>query len=128
MPENVASLFWSFRGMVACGFCLILLFSVGFYLSARRQLEQRWFLWIALLSLPLPWISAELGWFVAEHGRQPWVVEGVLPTFLGASSLTAKDVWTSLLGFAVFYSGLAVVEIYLMMKYIRLGPDNFLGE
>ncbi len=124
VPGQVGLLFWFFHIMVLCGFFFILLFAVSFAFSARRTLDKRWFLWIVLLSLPLPWIAAEMGWYVAEHGRQPWVVEGVLPTFLGVSSLSAKDLWISLLGFAGFYSGLAVIEVYLMMKYIRLGPDN----
>jgi cytochrome bd ubiquinol oxidase subunit I len=124
VPSNVALLFWSFRTMVACGFFFILLFAVGFYLSAKRKLDKKWFLWIALLSLPLPWIAAEVGWFVAEHGRQPWVVEGILPTFLGTSSLAPKDLWISISGFVLFYSSLAVVEVFLMVKYIRLGPDG----
>lgn len=125
VPKGMPYLFWAFRGMVACGFFFIALFVVGFYLSARRQLLQRWYLRIALLSLPLPWVAAELGWFVAEHGRQPWVVEGVLPTFLGTSSLSLGDVTTSLVGFIILYTGLAIVEVYLMLKYIRLGPDGF---
>ena len=50
---------------------------------------------MALWSLPLPWIAAELGWFVAEVGRQPWVIEGVLPTFLAVSSLSAANVLTA---------------------------------
>lgn len=124
VPDSVATLFWSFRIMVVCGLFFILLFGVGFYLSARRLLEKRWFLWSALLALPLPWIAAELGWFVAEHGRQPWVVEGILPTFLGVSSLSVGDVWTSLVGFALFYSILAVIELYLMVKFVKLGPEE----
>jgi cytochrome d ubiquinol oxidase subunit I len=91
-------------------------------LSARRQLNKPWFLRLALWSLPLPWISSELGWFVAEHGRQPWVVEGVLPTFMGTSSLTTGQLSLSLTGFIVFYSVLAVIEIYLMIKTVRTGP------
>lgn len=124
VPGEVGLLFWFFRVMVACGLFFILLFAVSFVFSARRTLDQRWYLWIVLFSLPLPWIAAEMGWFVAEHGRQPWVVEGVLPTFLGVSSLSSADLWTTILGFALFYSALAVVEVYLMVKYIRLGPDN----
>ncbi len=124
VPDSVASLFWSFRIMVACGLFFIALFSLSFYLAAKRQLEKRWFLWLALLAIPLPWIAAELGWFVAEHGRQPWVVEGVLPTFLGVSSLAPRDLWASLIGFAVFYSSLAAIEIFLMLKFVRLGPDR----
>ena len=79
---------------------------------------------MALWSLPLPWIAAELGWIVAEYGRQPWVVQGVLPTSLATSSVSFAQVLTSLSGFVIFYTVLAVVEVYLMVKYIRLGPDN----
>ncbi len=124
VPGHVATLFWSFRAMVACGFFFILLFGTGFYLSAKRKLESRWFLHIAAWSWPLPWLAAELGWYVAEHGRQPWVVENILPTFLGASTVTTSNLWISLLGFVVLYSGLAIIEIYLLLKYIRLGPDG----
>jgi cytochrome d ubiquinol oxidase subunit I len=123
VPE-VGTLFWSFRVMVAIGLFLICLFAFGFYLSAKRKMELRWYLWVALLSLPLPWVAAEVGWLVAEHGRQPWVVQGMLPTFLGSSSLTAHQVLNSLLGFVFFYSVLAAVELYLMIKYIRLGPEG----
>ncbi len=83
---------------------------------------------MALLSLPLPWIAIELGWIVAEYGRQPWAVEGVLPTFLGVSSTDASNVVFSLIGFVVFYSALLVVDLFLMLKYIRLGPDETLGH
>ena len=122
---DVFTLFWAFRLMVACGFFFIALFSVAFYLAQRRRLlKYRWFLWMALLSLPLPWIAAETGWVVAEYGRQPWVVDGLLPTFLGVSSVSASAVWMSLIGFIFFYSVLFVVEVYLMLKYIRLGPEN----
>lgn len=123
---NVTPLFWSFRVMVACGFFFIALFVVAFTLSVRRKLETRWFLWVALLSLPLPWISSELGWFVAEYGRQPWVIEGILPTFLGVSSLTLNQVLFSLGGFVLFYSFLAIIELFLMIKYIKLGPTGVL--
>lgn len=123
---NVAPIFWSFRVMVGCGFFFIALFATAFFLSIRRQWQQPWFLWIATLSLPLPWLAAEMGWFVAEHGRQPWVIEGVLPTFLGTSSLTTHAVMTSLIGFIVLYSFLTLIEVYLMVKYIRLGPEYLL--
>lgn len=124
IPGHISTIFWTFRGMVACGFYFIFLFAVGFYLSAKRRLNLRWFLYLSLFSIPLPWIAVEFGWFVAEHGRQPWVVEGVLPTFLGTSSLTTSHLGISLTGFALFYTLLAIVEIYLMIKYIRLGPDG----
>ncbi len=122
---DVAVLFWSFRVMAGLGFYFIGLFAVMFYVASRRQLERRrWLLWIAFLSLPLPWIAAEVGWVVAEYGRQPWIIEGVLPTFLGASPVPAANVWTSLIGFVVFYTTLLVVDLWLMFKYARLGPTE----
>jgi cytochrome d ubiquinol oxidase subunit I len=119
----VSPLFWSFRLMVGLGFLFIALFAVAFYLaSARRLLSSRAFLYVALWVLPLPWIAAELGWYVAEVGRQPWVIEGVLPTFLAVSSLSASNVLTTLVGFIAFYSILLIVDIYLMVKAVRFGP------
>ena len=122
---NVPVLFWSFRLMVGLGVFFIALFATAFYLAARhRFLQNRWFLWIAFLSLPLPWLAAELGWIVAEYGRQPWAVDGVLPTFLGASALPAMNVWLSLAAFVAFYSALAAVDVYLLVRMIRRGPEG----
>jgi cytochrome d ubiquinol oxidase subunit I len=126
---DVSPLFWSFRIMVGLGFYFIALFAFAFWLSARRQLTRyRWFLWVALITLPAPWIAAELGWFVAEVGRQPWVIEGVLPTFLAVSSISAANVATTLIGFIVFYTTLAIVDVYLMIKAIRQGPGEAAGS
>jgi cytochrome d ubiquinol oxidase subunit I len=122
---NVPVLFWSFRLMVALGLFLIALFAMAFYLCTRHRLEgNRWFLRVAIVSLPLPWIAAELGWIVAEYGRQPWSIDGVLPTFLGVSVTAAGNVLLSLAGFVAFYSTLAVVDVYLMTRMIRRGPEG----
>ena len=122
---NVPVLFWSFRIMVACGLWFIALFGYAFWLSAKRQLDRhRWFLRATLWSLPLPWLAIELGWIVAEYGRQPWAIEGVLPTALGVSSVSASQVATSLGGFMLFYTALAIVDVMLMLKYVRKGPDG----
>ena len=121
----VLPLFFSFRIMVLLGFYFIALFGTMFVLASRRELERyRWLLHVCLWSLPLPWIAAELGWVVAEVGRQPWTIVGVLPTFLSVSSVPAIDVWISIAGFVLFYSVLACVEVYLMVRTIRLGPDT----
>ncbi len=122
---NVPVLFWSFRLMVGCGLWFIALFAVAFWFASRRELTtHRWFLRTALYSLPLPWLAAELGWVVAENGRQPWAIEGILPTALGVSSVSAAQVATSLAGFVIFYTTLAVVDIAMMRKYIGKGPDG----
>jgi cytochrome d ubiquinol oxidase subunit I len=122
---NVPVLFWSFRFMVGIGLFLIALFATAFYLSARQQFERhRWFLRVALFSLPLPWLAAELGWIVAEYGRQPWAIDGLLPTFLGVSATPSTNVLLSLTGFTIFYSALAAVDIFLLLRMIRRGPDG----
>ncbi len=122
---NVPVLFWAFRIMVACGFWFIALFAYSFWLASRRELDRRrWYLKAALWSLPLPWVAAELGWIVAEYGRQPWAIEGILPTALGVSSVSVAQVATSLAGFVIFYTALAVVDAVLMLKYARKGPDG----
>ena len=122
---NVPVLFWSFRIMVGCGFWFIALFAYSFWLaSTRNLLRYRGYLRVALYSLPLPWLAAELGWVVAEYGRQPWAIEGVLPTALGVSSVSTGQVEISLTGFVLFYTALAVVDVILMRKYIRKGPDG----
>ncbi|QGM97169.1 cytochrome ubiquinol oxidase subunit I [Methylocystis parvus] len=119
---DVPVLFWSFRIMVALGFYFIALFGVAFYLSSRRRCGAPWFLKMTMFSLPLPWIAAELGWIVAEYGRQPWIIDGVMPTFLGVSDVPASNVAASLAAFVLFYTALAVVDVALLVKYIRKGP------
>ena len=122
---DVPVLFWCFRVMVGLGIALILLFATAFWYAARHSFEwHRTFLRLALLSLPLPWIAAELGWIVAEYGRQPWAIEGVLPTFLAVSTVSAHNVMLSLIGFVLFYSTLAVVDAYLMVRMIRQGTGR----
>jgi cytochrome d ubiquinol oxidase subunit I len=123
---HVPSLFWSFRLMVALGFGFILLFALAFWQASRRDFSRRGLQTVALFALPTPWIAAELGWFVAEHGRQPWSIEGILPTFLSASSVSGGQVLFTLGGFVLFYSTLAVVDVFLMVRYVRMGPAQAL--
>jgi cytochrome bd ubiquinol oxidase subunit I len=125
---DVPVLFWSFRIMVALGFYFIALFGVAFYLSSRRRCGRPWFLRLVMFSLPLPWVAAELGWIVAEYGRQPWIIDGVMPTFLGVSSVPASNVAASLAAFVLFYTALAVVDVALIIKYIRKGPHSKADE
>src|SRR3990167_9310793 len=122
---HVATMFWTFRAMVASGFLMLLLFALAAWASVKRNAENKpWLLKFALLSLPLPWIAAQTGWIVAEHGRQPWSIAEVLPVHLSASSISAADVWGSLAALITFYSLLLVVEMYLMIKFARLGPSS----
>jgi cytochrome d ubiquinol oxidase subunit I len=122
---QVAPLFWSFRVMVAAGAWMLLLIVFGFYYNARRVIQdKRWLLRLFVLSIPVPWLAAETGWFVAEFGRQPWAIGEVLPTGIAVSSLTVADVAMSLSGFVVFYTVLFIIEMYLMLKFSRQGPSS----
>jgi cytochrome bd ubiquinol oxidase subunit I len=116
-------LFWAFRIMVGLGFAFIAVLGWFFYQSSFKGMRfSRPALWFAVLIVPTPWIAAELGWFVAEYGRQPWTVDGVLPTALSVSNLSALDLLLTLTGFVAFYSILFIIEMGLMFKYIRKGP------
>jgi len=125
---NVPLMFWLFRLMAGVGFFEIALFATAFVLVNLRKVEPRWLLALAVVMLPLPWIAAEGGWMLAELGRQPWAVEGVLPTFLAGSSLTAPQVWITIVGFTLLYGGLAVVELGLIARTVRRGPYAHLDE
>lgn len=121
----VTPLFFSFRIMVALGFSFLALFALSFYYSARNTFEQkRWLLKWALFNIPLPWIACEMGWITAELGRQPWTIEGVLPTFLSTSNLTVGELILSISGFVLLYTLLLIAEMYLMFKFARLGPSS----
>ncbi|MFF0924223.1 cytochrome ubiquinol oxidase subunit I [Rhizobium leguminosarum] len=121
---HVPTLFWSFRIMVGLGIFFILLTAIFFWLSARRHLDKYpLLLKIAVLAIPLPWVAIELGWVVAEFGRQPWVIEGVLPTAAAVSSLGAGTVLLTIIGFAALYTTLIVIEMGLMIKAIKQGPE-----
>jgi len=124
---NVGPMFWSFRIMVALGFYFIALFALIFWDASHRNFSRGWLLRLTIWSSPLPWISISLGWIVAEYGRQPWAIDGILPTFLAASSVSVGQVLFSLAGFIVFYSSLLVVDVILMRKYIVMGPVKALG-
>jgi len=122
---NVAAMFWSFRIMVGLGFYMLALIALSFYYCAKRVFDQKtWLLKILLFSLPVPWIAIELGWFVAEYGRQPWTIGGILPTYLSTSTLTSGDLIGSLVVLIVLYTLFLVVEMYLMTKFVRLGPSS----
>ena len=126
---TVWPLFWAFRLMVALGFSFIGVMAYFFWRSSfRGQTYPRWALIGAVAIIPTPWIAAELGWFVAEYGRQPWTVDGVLPTALSVSHLSVADLLLTLAGFVTFYTILFIVEMGLMLKYIRKGPFEDVEE
>jgi len=122
---NVAVMFWSFRIMVGLGFYMLALIAVSFYFCAKREFERkRWLLKLIVFSMPAPWIAAELGWIVAEYGRQPWSIGEVLPTLLSTSTLSTGDLIGSIIALVVLYTAFMIAAAYLMVKFVRLGPSS----
>lgn len=126
---TVWPLFWAFRIMVALGFGFIGTMAYFFYRASFKGMNfPRLALHLAVWMIPAPWIAAEMGWFVAEFGRQPWTVDGVLPTAMSVSALSMTEVALTLAGFILFYTILFIVEMGLMVKYIRKGPFQDMEE
>jgi cytochrome d ubiquinol oxidase subunit I len=112
--------------MLAFGMLFMLLSLIALLVSGRGELERYpLFLRIMLYSLPLPYIATQLGWIVAEAGRQPWIVYGVLRTSEAVSkSVTPTQVAVSLAGFTLIYGLLAIADIFLLAKFARKGPEE----
>lgn len=126
---TVWPLFWSFRIMVALGFSFIAVLAYFFVVANFKGMQfPRWALKMAVAIIPTPWIAAEMGWFTAEFGRQPWTVDGVLPTAMSVSHLSVADLLITLAGFVIFYTVLFIIEMSLMLKYIRKGPYQDVKE
>ena len=117
--------FLAFRLMVALGFLFLLLALIACIVAWRDKTElRRGFLKVMVAAIVLPYLAAELGWVVAEIGRQPWIVYGLLRTADAASrSITPTDVLISLIGFVIIYGLLAIADVYLLAKYARRTED-----
>ncbi|MEJ2183108.1 MAG: cytochrome ubiquinol oxidase subunit I [Nitrospirota bacterium] len=122
----VLPVFLSFRGMLGLGLLFIALTLFAFIYSRREGLEsRRTLLRVMLYALPLPYLASELGWIVAEMGRQPWVVYGLLRTSDGVSaSVASSQVAFSLAGFTLVYGLLGALDVYLLAKFARKGPEG----
>jgi cytochrome d ubiquinol oxidase subunit I len=122
--------FLNFRFMVILGFLFLIASIAAVYLSAKDKLEEYpGVLKLILLMLPLPYLAGQAGWIVAEVGRQPWVVYGLMRTSEGVSkSIDLSQVISSLAGFVLLYGTLAAVDIYLLTKFAKKGPDQNVAE
>ena len=122
----VMETFVSFRLMTAFGFLFFLLSFLAVILSRRDRLEDfPILLRVLLYAIPLPYLAAQLGWIVAEVGRQPWIVYGVLRTSAAVSrGLDPSQVTASIFGFLIFYSLLGVIDVYLLAKFAKEGPER----
>ncbi len=116
----VALTFYSFRVMVMAGGYLLLLFVVILFVSYRKIkfLEKSWLHWVGIISIPVVWVCSQAGWIVAEVGRQPWVIQDLMPTTAAISDIPASSVQLTFWLFATIFTLLLVAEISIMLRYI----------
>lgn len=121
----VPLVYWAFRIMVGFGSLLLCLMVVVLWAERRKRLEgMRWLLWASLLSIPLVYLAGQAGWIVAEVGRQPWVIEGLLPTKAAISSVSVGAVQTTFFLFVAIFTLFLAIEIRILIKAIKEGPKT----
>ena len=126
----VALVFWSFRLMVALGFWFVALGAWGSYRLWKGQLsEDDRLLQALMLSTPLGFVALNMGWYVTEIGRQPWIIQDVLQTSEGATiGLSSTEATISLVGVTVGYAAVMALFIYIVRRYIRAERERVAVE
>ena len=121
----VQLLYWAFRVMVGLGGYLFLLMVAVLWAERKKRLaEMKWLLRIALLSTPLVYLAGQAGWVVAEVGRQPWTIEGLLPVKAAVSSVSVAAVKTTFFIFVAIFTLFLLIEIRILLKAIQKGPET----
>lgn len=122
----VTPIFWSFRIMVGAGTLMVFVALVSLYFWRRGTLESKPMVLKALLwSIPLPYLANSTGWYMTEAGRQPWIVYGLQKVENGVSqSVSAGEILITLIGFTLIYGVLALAALYLILKFIKQGPEQ----
>jgi cytochrome d ubiquinol oxidase subunit I len=122
---DVPLTFYSFHVMVLLGFYFVIFFVLALIFLYRNTIEQRrWFLRLALITLPLPYLASQAGWLVAEMGRQPWVIQDLMPTMAAVSKIDASAVQITFWLFAAVFTALAIAEVKIMTRQIKNGPKE----
>jgi cytochrome d ubiquinol oxidase subunit I len=117
--------FYSFHFMVILGVYFMLFFIIILWFSFKSNIEvKRFWLKIALWTLPLGFFASHLGWILAEVGRQPWAIQDLLPTSVATSRLETSTVQITFFLFAILFTVLLIAEIKIMLKQIKLGPKG----
>ena len=119
---NIPLSFYSFRIMVFLGLHFFALLLVVLILTVKNKIEKKSIiLYTALWTIPLAYVASMLGWIVAEVGRQPWVIQDILPSIAAVSQLKAASVQVTFWIFAIFFTALLIAEISIMVKQIKKG-------
>ena len=128
-PEDVIPpvgvVFWAFRFMIGLGMLMLLeLVVVGWLAWKDKLADKKWLLLAALCCIPLVYICGQAGWVVAEVGRQPWTIQGLLPVNVAISSLSAGAVKTTFFVFLAIFTLFLVIEIRILIGAIKKGPET----
>lgn len=124
LVPNVTLIYWAFRVMVGFGMFLLLLMILVLWMEWKGKIENmRWLQWISLLSIPLVYLAGQAGWIVAEAGRQPWTIEGLLPVKAAVSSVSVGAVQTTFFIFVAVFTLFLVIEMRILIKAIKQGPE-----
>jgi len=122
---NISLTFYSFHIMVSLGLLFILLFIVSCFLVYKDKIEKyRWILWANLICIPLAYIATQCGWIVAELGRQPWVVQDLMPTKIAATNIDTTSVQITFWIFTLLFTTLLIAEIKILLTQIKKGPKE----
>jgi cytochrome d ubiquinol oxidase subunit I len=122
---NVPITFYSFHIMVGLGFYFIFFFILVLYFLLNDQLvNRRWLLWLSIWTIPLVYLASQAGWVVAEVGRQPWVIQDLLPTVAAVSMIDATSIQVTFSLFAAIFTVLLVANIMIMARQIKSGPKD----
>lgn len=122
---NVPLVFYSFHIMILLGGYFLLLFIlVLFFMRKDKILRMKWLLWVSILSLPLGYLCLQVGWIVSEVGRQPWVIQDIMPTFAAISRIGSGAVQTTFWMFAVIFTALLIADVGIMWKLVKKGSEQ----
>ena len=125
LVPNVPLIYWSFRVMVYFGSFLLLLMIVVLWMEWKgRLVNMKWLQWVSLLSIPLVYFCGQAGWIVAEAGRQPWTIEGLLPVKAAVSSVSVGAVQTTFFIFVAIFTLFLAIEMRIILKAIKQGPET----
>ncbi len=124
LVPNVKLSFYSFHIMVILGFFFLLMFVLIYFFAFKQKLQnQKWLLWLSILTVPLAYLAHQAGWIVAEVGRQPWVIQDLMPNIAAVSQIDKSSVQITFFLFLVIFTALLIAELKIMFSQIKKAKD-----
>lgn len=122
---NIPLTFYSFHIMVSLGFLFLLVFIINLFLIMRNKIDgKKWLYLLSIFTVPLAYVAQEAGWIVAEVGRQPWVIQDLMPTLNAVTKIDASAVKVTFFLFTIVFTALLIAELKIMFTQIKKGPGD----